>query len=389
MINEPRSHESLKKGALYVRLDDSDPPARMVHLATYLVTALLVWVPEALIIKDVNPKSQTLPPGTGNVELTITWETESDDEREGQISIGMHLDGSPPLEGNTFSMPVSQSPSKVTFDNVTTGLIGYSRDIVEIKAKDNTTLPGSIQTMLSTDQQDGNTQATPTVAPTSQTTLTMTPNNHTIDELVNQQDGDTQSTLTTATFATQTTLRDMVTTSHTSDMVSSTTSSRSEQSQRDPEPMASPSSTQQQPHGRNAGVIGGLVASVVVLIAIVSCIIIFWRRARRKMLRSAQTASISPFSDTASASDTAGLKQQQSMAQNHDQHTEKPDHGDASSPDVALDGRQQEFPEASQEERRECRVRYRDDSGFRPLPPPPYAGDSSVFDVPPRYEAAI
>ena len=106
------------------------------------------------------------------------------------------------------------------------------------------------------------------------------------------------------------------------------------------------------------------------------------------MLRSAQTASISPFSDTASASDTAGRKQQQSMAQNHDQHTEKPDHGDASGSDV-LDGRQQEVPEASQEERRECRVRYHDDRGFRPLPPPPYAGDSSVFDVPPRYEAAI
>ncbi|KAK7020126.1 hypothetical protein VNI00_017887 [Paramarasmius palmivorus] len=150
----------------------------------------------------------------------------------------------------------------------------------------------------------------------------------------------------------------------------------------------SPSGTQQQPHRRNAGLIAGPVAGVGVLIAIVSCVIIFWRQARRKKLRSVQTASISPFSDATPASDIAGRKQQQMVVQNHDEHTEKSDQGNSSSFDVVLDGRQREVPEALQE-RRERRVRYHNDSGWRPAAPLSETGESSVLDVPPQYDAAI
>ena len=98
--------------------------------------------------------------------------------------------------------------------------------------------------------------------------------------------------------------------------------------------------------------------------------------------------SIAPFSDATLASDKAGRKQQQLVVQNHDEHTEKSNQGNSSSSDVVLDGRQREVPEALQE-RREHRVRYHNDSGWRPAPPLSETGESSVLDVPPQYDAAI
>ncbi|KAK7027882.1 hypothetical protein VNI00_015097 [Paramarasmius palmivorus] len=145
MINELRDHEGLKKGVFGFCLDDISPPARMVYIATYGFVGVNQV---ALKITDVNPKSQTLPPGSTTAELTITWETESDAETTEQIALFLHLDGEPLLQGTTGPVNVSQSPSKVAFTNVGAGKyvvyaiknstfrpIGVSPDI-EIKAQD-------------------------------------------------------------------------------------------------------------------------------------------------------------------------------------------------------------------------------------------------------------
>ncbi|KAK7020244.1 hypothetical protein VNI00_017772 [Paramarasmius palmivorus] len=345
---------------------------------------LLVSAVQGFKIMDVDPKSLTLQPG-GKVELTITWETERDSEKTGQILIGLILDGK--LGGNTSRIPVSHSPSQVIFNNVTTGPIpiGFSQDTIEIKAQDP---PGSPQSRPPVTnprdddpQQTTSTPANGTPPTTVSSTATQTASSATATTISEQTNTGTSKSDLSGTFTSANSTNDSATSSVISDSFRGSNPSVT--------PVGNSSNIQDQPHGRHmAALIAGPVVGVVVLI-IVSCVIILRRRARRKKLRSMQITTISPFSDPAPASDTAGRTQRQPVSQNHYEHAEKPHGGDASSPDVVLDGRQQEVPEALQESRRELRVRYHDDSGFRPLPPPSDAGDSNVLDLPPRYDAAI
>ncbi|KAK7020124.1 hypothetical protein VNI00_017885 [Paramarasmius palmivorus] len=353
---------------------------------------------------DVDPKSPTLQPG-GKVDLSITWERESDDEKKDQITFLLHLDSEGnPMAGNIFGSPLlaptSQSPSQVTFNNVAAGPIGRSQDTIEVEGPDNATPPASTSSPPATNPGNNDPRQTSTngTPPTIVTSVTMqTTSSATAKAVDSEQINTGTSTINLSGTLTpgNNSLNDSATSSL-SDSFQGSTSSSATSSLSDSfrgstsgiAPNGSSSNISDQPHGRMVGFIAGPIAGVVVLITIVSCVITLRRRARRKKLRSIETAYISPFPDTAPASDTAGRKQQP-VVQNHDQHAEKPHEGDASSPDVVLDGRQQEVSEALQEERRERRVRYHDDSGFRPLPPPSDAGDSSVLDVPPRYDAAI
>ncbi|KAK7027884.1 hypothetical protein VNI00_015099 [Paramarasmius palmivorus] len=334
-------------------------------------------------IKDVEPKYLTLQPG-GKVALRIAWERESDNEKKEQISIGLRLEGGLLFDGNVPPVPVSQSPSLVTFNNVAPGeykdlslshwtfRLSLWQDTIEIKGPDDATQKGSTSSPPATNPGNNDPRQTSTngAPPTIVTSMTMQTTSSATAKAVDSERINTEPS-TINLSGTLTPGNDSATSSLSASFQGSTSSIA---------PNGSSSNISDQPHGRMVGFIAGPIAGVVVLITIVSCVITLRRRARRKKLRSIETAFISPFPDTAG---------QQQPAQNHDEHAEKPHEGDASSPDVVLDGRQQEVSEALQEERRERRVRYHDDSGFRPLPPPSDAGDSSVLDVPPRYDAAI
>ena len=73
-----------------------------------------------------------------------------------------------------------------------------------------------------------------------------------------------------------------------------------------------------------AGLIAGPVAGVIILIAIVSCVITIRRRAQIKKHLSMKTALISPFPNTAPASDKIGRKPQQPVVQ-HERETKNVD----------------------------------------------------------------
>ncbi|KAK7027889.1 hypothetical protein VNI00_015104 [Paramarasmius palmivorus] len=104
---------------------------------------------------DVDPKSPTLQPG-GKVDLSITWEKESGDEKN--VLFVLHLDSEEnPFAGdalgNPLLAPTTQSPSQVTFNKVVAGIIGRWKDTLEIKAPDHAAQPGSIQAPPNTNQQ--------------------------------------------------------------------------------------------------------------------------------------------------------------------------------------------------------------------------------------------
>ncbi|KAK7020120.1 hypothetical protein VNI00_017881 [Paramarasmius palmivorus] len=158
---------------------------------------------KAFKITSVNSKLPSVL--SGNVELTITWERESDDEKKGQIAFVLHLASERyPWKGNTVGgpplTPTSQSPSKVTFNKMAAGRIGYSQDGIEIKGPNDTTPPGGTQALASTDQQvrQQTTSTTPndgTPPTTGTSTLTPTTSLATTETVnIKQTDTDTGAT---------------------------------------------------------------------------------------------------------------------------------------------------------------------------------------------------
>ncbi|KAK7020121.1 hypothetical protein VNI00_017882 [Paramarasmius palmivorus] len=159
---------------------------------------------KGLKIKDVNPKSQTISPG-GKVELAVTWEAESDSENTSQISIGLHLEGSL-FNGIVLPVPLSKSPSQVTFNNVAPGKytvyaianrideqIGVSPDTIEIKAQDPPGSTPSPPDTLTDPRNDGPRQTSTNGTPPAVTSVTTQTTSSTTMKTISSEKTDTET----------------------------------------------------------------------------------------------------------------------------------------------------------------------------------------------------
>ncbi|KAK7027902.1 hypothetical protein VNI00_015118 [Paramarasmius palmivorus] len=141
------------------------------------------------------------------------------------------------------------------------------------------------------------------------------------------------------------------------------------------------------------GRIAGPVVGVVVLIILVAVGFILSRR-RKTSLYLRKSAEALPYPNTTSASNVAGEKMRQlkwldrkaDTAARISTETESPSREDVFSSIAGNDA--QENTEDSPPMRTR-RVLYHDDSGWRPSAPRSDAGNSSVLEMPPRYDAAV
>ncbi|KAK7026458.1 hypothetical protein VNI00_015617 [Paramarasmius palmivorus] len=134
-------------------------------------------------------------------------------------------------------------------------------------------------------------------------------------------------------------------------------------------------------HSGRSAIIGGAVGGGVALIILVWSTIIFQRRRR---IRTEQ-AIINPYPVPGMISKVVGNRKRQRSDEGPPSriHTDP----EASAPNYIEEFNEDRKVEPVQQSAR--RVRYHDDSGWRPLPAPSEAGDSSVLDIPPHYDAAM
>ncbi|KAK7026459.1 hypothetical protein VNI00_015618 [Paramarasmius palmivorus] len=136
-------------------------------------------------------------------------------------------------------------------------------------------------------------------------------------------------------------------------------------------------------HSDKPAIIGGVIGGGVGLIILVFSTIIFQRR-RRKTLT--EQAFVDPYPAPGMISKVLGNRKMQRSNEGLQTHTE-PEANHAAAPTYIEDITDDRKGEPVQQRAR--RVRYHDDSGWRPLPAPSEAGDSSVLDMPPHYDAAM
>ncbi|KAK7023539.1 hypothetical protein VNI00_016690 [Paramarasmius palmivorus] len=163
-------------------------------------------------------------------------------------------------------------------------------------------------------------------------------------------------------------------------------------------PTSSSDPTNNAQSSQNGGRIAGAVvgAAVGVILVVVLIIILRRRRRRKEIHQSKEEPVISPYPDTTSASNVAGEKKRALLDQESRllKADSVPVHEEASSHDAAPNQRTGEVTENENENHpgpveRTRRVMYHDDSGWRPSAHRSDAGESSVLEMPPRYDSAI
>ncbi|KAK7027898.1 hypothetical protein VNI00_015114 [Paramarasmius palmivorus] len=153
-----------------------------------------------------------------------------------------------------------------------------------------------------------------------------------------------------------------------------------------PRPANTSNSTSQ-----NIGRIVGPVVGVVVLIILVAVGIVILKRRRKRILLPMEPPKVSPYPNTTSASNGMGAGKGQPVTRTL-LELENPTREEASSSIGNDDLPHQEDREQDAEiapPMRERRVIYHDDSGWRPSARRSDAENSSVLEMPPRYDAAI
>ncbi|KAK7027900.1 hypothetical protein VNI00_015116 [Paramarasmius palmivorus] len=160
-----------------------------------------------------------------------------------------------------------------------------------------------------------------------------------------------------------------------------------------PEP--SPTTSPKKPV-QDTSLIAGVISGTVVFIMLVTIGLLLNHRRKRRLLR-VMVPPVSPYPDTTSAMVVPGEKKRRLIGEDHDNHhvldtppVQEPEkHGDEPDDNILLEDGQHQTQDPLQQQGRERRVRYHDDSGWRPAPPFSDAGESSVLDVPPQYDAAV
>ncbi|KAK7027908.1 hypothetical protein VNI00_015124 [Paramarasmius palmivorus] len=149
---------------------------------------------------------------------------------------------------------------------------------------------------------------------------------------------------------------------------------------------------------RNTSLIAGVISGVVVFIMLVTIGLLLNHRRKRRLLLVMEPPPVSPYPDTTSAMNVPGEKKRRLIGEDHDNHrvldtspVQEPEKyqpgGEPSDTILILEEHQTQEP--LQQQGRERRVRHHNDSGWRPAPPFSDAGESSVLDVPPQYDAAV